>query len=86
MNGLPAAVASPVAEHKLCTQASVVTTPGLYSIGYSIAVADGLSCPAACGIFLDQELNLHLLHWQADSQPLGKQEPKAVILNLQLWG
>ena len=85
MNGLPTAVASLVAEHRLCTQASVVTTPRLYSIG-SIAVANGLSCPAACGIFPDQELNLHLLHWQADSQLLVKQEPKAVILNLQLWG
>ena len=26
-----------------------------------------LSCSAACGIFLDQGLNLCLLHWQVDS-------------------
>ena len=32
-----------------------------------------LSCPAACGIFLDQGLNLCPLHWQADSQPLHLQ-------------
>ena len=30
----------------------------------------GLSCPAACGIFLDQGLNLCPLDWQADSDPL----------------
>ena len=34
-----------------------------------------LSCSAACGIFLDQESNLCLLHWQADSLPLGKPHP-----------
>ena len=27
----------------------------------------------ACGIFLDQGLNLYLLHWQADSLPLENQ-------------
>ena len=32
-----------------------------------------LSCSAACGIFLDQGLNLCPLHWQADSQPLRHQ-------------
>ena len=32
-----------------------------------------LSCPAACGIFLDQGLNLCPLHWQVDSQPLHLQ-------------
>ena len=30
-------------------------------------VAHRLSCPATCGIFLDQGLNLCLLHWQVDS-------------------
>ena len=39
----------------------------------SVAVAHGLSCPAACGIFLGQELNLRPLHWQVDSQPLDDQ-------------
>ena len=33
----------------------------------SVAVAHGLSCPAACGIFLDQGLNSCPLHWQVDS-------------------
>ena len=36
-------------------------------------VAHSLSCPAACGIFPDQESNLCPLHWQADSQPLDYQ-------------
>ena len=36
----------------------------------SVVVANGLSCPRTCGIFLDQRLNPCLLHWQADSQPL----------------
>ena len=33
----------------------------------SVAVARGLSCPMASGIFLDQGLNLCSLHWQVDS-------------------
>ena len=35
----------------------------------SVVVAHGLSCPMACGIFLD----LCPQHWQADSQPLDQQ-------------
>ena len=33
----------------------------------SVAVAHGLSCSVACGIFPDQGSNLCPLHWQADS-------------------
>ena len=47
-------VISPVAEH------------GLQSLG-SRVVACGLSCPTACGVFLDQGSNPCLLHWQMDS-------------------
>ena len=47
------AVGFPVAEH------------GLQSTG-SVLVVHELSCSLACGIFLDQGLNLCLLHWQAD--------------------
>ena len=48
-------VASLVLEHRLKgTQASGVA-------------AYRLSCPAACGIFLDQGSNPCPLHWQADS-------------------
>ena len=36
----------------------------------SVLVEHGLGCSAACGIFLDQGLNLCALHWQTDSQPL----------------
>ena len=39
----------------------------------SVAVAHGLSCSAACGIFADQGSNPCPLHWQADSQPLRHQ-------------
>ena len=35
----------------------------------SVVVAHRLSCPAACGILLDQGSNLCLLLWQADSLP-----------------
>ena len=53
----------------------VVSAPGLYSPG-SVAAAHGPSCSATCGIFLDQELNPCLLHWQADStEPPGKPHP-----------
>ena len=37
----------------------------------SVIVGHGLSCSTACGIFLDQGLNLCPLHWQVDSYPLG---------------
>ena len=49
---------------------SVVSAPRLQRTG-SVAVAHGLSCSLACGIFLDQGSNLCLLHWQADSLPLS---------------
>ena len=39
----------------------------------SVAVAHGLSCSVACGIFPDQGSNPCPLHWQADSQPLRHQ-------------
>ena len=57
---LPIAVALLVAEH------------GLKSTG-SVTAAYGLSCCAACGIFLDQGLNPGSLHWQAGSLPLSHQ-------------
>ena len=39
----------------------------------SVVTARGLRCSMACGIFLDQESNLHVLHWQVDSLPLNNQ-------------
>ena len=39
----------------------------------SAAVAHGLSCSAACGIFPDRGSNPCSLHWQVDSQPLRHQ-------------
>ena len=41
----------------LGTQASVFVAHRLWSTD-SVVVAHGFSCPLACGIFLDQELNL----------------------------
>ena len=39
-----------------------------YGVQASLAVARGLSCPAACGILVpDQGSNPHPLHWKADS-------------------
>ena len=45
---------------------SEVMLQGLLSAG-SVAVAQGLSCSMAFGIFQDQGLNSFPLHWQADS-------------------
>ena len=39
-----------------------------------IAVAHGLSCPEACGIFREQELNSCPLHWHVNSQPMNTKE------------
>ena len=63
VHGLLTAVASLVAEHRpwdACTQELC-----------SRALGHRLSCCTACGILLDQALNLSLLHWQADSLPLS---------------
>ena len=47
----------------------------------SVFVAHRLSSSVACGIFLDQGLNLYLLHWQADSSPLSHQGSPSKYLN-----
>ena len=49
----------------LIVVASLLAAPRLWGTG-AVAVVHGLSCPVACGIFLDQESNSCLLHWQAD--------------------
>ena len=50
----------------------VAAVPGLQSVG-SIVAAHRLSGSVARGIIPDQELNLCLLHWQADPLPLRHQ-------------
>ena len=50
----------------LLTAVASLVEHGLWSSGLVVTV-QGLSCPAACGIFLEQELKLGPLHWQADS-------------------
>ena len=69
-----------VAERRLGARRLQYLWSWLSSLGFetwstgSTAVAPELSCSAACGIFLDQELNLCLLHWQGDSLPPSHQE------------
>ena len=46
--------------------AAAAATPQLSSTG-SIVVEQELSCSEACDIFPDQESNLFLFHWPADS-------------------
>ena len=73
----------------LGTRTSLVTAQGLSSCGsWALenrlsSVAHGLSCSAACGIFLDQGLNLCPLHWQVDSPPLSHQgKPSGIFITL----
>ena len=57
---------------------------GLKSLGGlvgSVVVVHGLSCSAACRIFLDQGSNPCFLHWQADSYPLHHQGSPVLGLN-----
>ena len=50
----------------------VVATLGLESVGPAV-VAHELSCPVACGIFLDLQSHLYPLHLQVHFYPLGYQ-------------
>ena len=47
----------------------------------SVVVAHGLSCPSTWGVFLDQGLNLYILHWWADSQPWTTKEVLGIHLS-----
>ena len=58
-------------QHLWCVS-SVVVVPGLQSTG-SVVVAHGLSHSTACGVFPDQGLQPHLLHWQVESLLLSRQ-------------
>ena len=77
VRGLPPVVASGDHSSSRCAGLSLSRPLLLRSTGSrragSVAVAHGLSCSAACGIFPDQGSNPCLLHWQADSQPLRHQ-------------
>ena len=54
------------------SRAHALSSYGSQDLG-SIFVVHGLSCPLLCGIFPDQESNLSLLHWQADSLAMSYQ-------------
>ena len=53
--------------------ASLVEEPGLKGVWASVVAACRLSCSMACGLFLEQGLNLCPLNWQADSLLLDEQ-------------
>ena len=83
MQALLIVMASLVVEHGLrSVRASVVAAPRLESTS-SVVVVRRLSCSTACGIFWDEGLNSCLLHWQADSLPLGHQRcPHGILGNI----
>ena len=72
------AAAPLVGEHGLWgVSASVGVACKLESTG-SVLTALGLSCSAACGIFLGEGSDPCPLHWQVDSQVLDHQESRNV--------
>jgi len=54
----------------LIAKASLAVQRSLWGTQASAVMAHGLSCPVACGTFLDQGSNPCPLDWQADSLPL----------------
>ena len=75
---------SPVAVCELLiAAASLSRSMGFKAHGlHSVALALGLSCSAACEIFLDHGLNLCPLHWQGFSTT-GPQGSCSVIFKLE---
>ena len=50
----------------LIVVASLMLKPGFLGTQASGVALRGLSCPTACGIFQDKELNSRPLRWQTD--------------------
>jgi hypothetical protein len=71
-SGLSVAVGSGGCSPEQCTGCRVHGLQWLWHTSLAV-VERGLSCPMACGIFLEQGLNPCPLHWQADSYPLCHQ-------------
>ena len=70
----------------LLTMASLVAEHKLWNTG-SAVVVHGLSCPVACGIFLNQGSNPCPLSWQVYSQPLDPPGKSSYFaFNSELWG
>ena len=86
--GLLTVVASFCRAQTLGTRVSVAVALGLScSVACGIFhVAHGLSCSAACGTFQDQGPNLCLLPWQADSLPLSCEGSPVKLLNVRKLG
>lgn len=70
---------APPRVHSHLTVASPVASTDLEPVA-SAAVAHGLNCSTARGIFLDQESNLCPLHWHADFYPQDHQEVLTSLL------
>ena len=68
-----------VAGHGLLTTVPSLVKHRLQGVQASAVMALRLSCPMACGIFLDQGLNLCPLHRQVDSFPLDHQGSPTTI-------
>lgn len=51
----------------------------------SVVVAQGFSCPMACGIFLGQESNLCPLHWQVIPNHWTPREVSVYIFSCSMW-
>ena len=70
-----------------CRSFSRWGTQALASVG-SVVVIHRLSCSSSWRIFLNQESNPRLLHWQADSHPLNHQGSPLQLhfLKSKLWG
>ena len=65
-------------------QVSAAATGGPPSMQAPAVMVRGLSCPAACGIFLDWGLNTCPLHWRVVSYPPGKS--RSMLLSLHGFG
>ena len=54
--------------------AHVLSSCGSWALEHRLSICSACTCcSTACGIFLDQGLNLCLLHWQVDSLPVNHQ-------------
>ena len=73
--------------HQLQPVDSVVVVCGLQQLWHiGLDAVHGLSCSAACGVYLDQGSNLCPLYWRADSYPLcHKGSPKCNHFFLHLF-
>ena len=63
----------------------VVVACGLKSAG-SVVVAYGLTCSMACGLFLEQGLNLYPLHWERILNHSTREAPRTSFIYSSYYG